>query len=92
MLELLHARVLIGQERHRECPNLLWDLLLEHPQRLFTLGGDEHTPTVGEKVTDDIGDRVSLARAGRPLHDNSVAGLELLDDRHLLAVIGHRKK
>ena len=42
-------------------------------------------------MADDIGDRVRFASARRPLYDDAIPVFELLNDRDLCVVIGHRE-
>ncbi len=46
-------------------------LVGEHLERLFLLCDHQHPPAVGDVVTDQVGDRVGLARTRRTLDDHT---------------------
>ena len=92
ILELPQAFAVAGEHRHGQRLHLFGNLALQHRERRFALGGDEHAPAGGEVVADDVGDRVRLAGAGRPLHRDPLGLFELLDDGDLLLIVGQREE
>jgi hypothetical protein len=91
VLELLHAVAFVGQQRDAERPDALGQLLLQDRQRRLALGRHQDALALREVVADDVGDGVGLAGSRRPLHDDPVVGMQLLNDGDLLIVVGHRE-
>ena len=87
-LELAHALLVAGQQRHRERADRRRNLLLQYLQCRFALGGDQDAFSRRQVVADDVGDRMGLTGAGRALDRHARGARELLDDRLLFAVVG----
>ena len=86
-LELLHAVRFAAQQADRQRTNVFGEFLLQHGQRRILHGRHQYPLAIGQVMTDDVGDGVGLAGAGRPLHHNPVVHLQQLDDLHLLVVV-----
>ena len=90
-LKLPNALPVAGKQCHGERPNLFWYLPLKHGEGGLSARSNEHSATGREVVADNVGNRVGLASAGRPLHGYARGFLQALHNRYLLIVVGQRK-
>ncbi len=90
-LELAHAFLVTREQGDGQRPDRFGNLLLQDLQRRLALGRDQDAFARGQIVTDDVGDRVRLAGAGRTLHRDAGRTFQLLDDGFLLAVVRQRE-
>ena len=76
--------------KNTDTKRLKWldDLLPEYAQRLWRMGGDEHTFSLRQQMAEKIRNSVRLAGTGRPLHDYAISASELFGNFKLLAIGG----
>ncbi len=80
-----------AEEDDAQRAELLRDLVLQHPQRTGRLARDQHPLPRGQQMTDEVGDRLTLASARRSLHQKTLSLCEALGDLELLVVGGERE-
>ena len=88
----LHVAVRLVEQGDAETLQLLGHLLAQDGERLARMTRDEDALALREKMSHEVCDGMSLARARRPLHDDGIMPLDLLCDCELLAVRGHRQE
>jgi hypothetical protein len=88
LLELLGAGLVALEHTHAQGPERLRELVAHHAQRLRGVARDQDALVLREQVPDQVRDRVALAGAGRPLHEDRARLLEPADHRLLLLVGG----
>jgi hypothetical protein len=92
LLEFLGRVLRPACQQYAQASQLRRDLLPQHPKCLVLLARDEHPLAAGEQRGDQVGDRVSLAGAGRSLDHHTGLRTQQLDDPALLVVRRQREQ
>ena len=78
----------VAEHRDAQGLDLLREQVLEDRERLRGVARDEHALSLREEVTEQVRDRVGLARSGRPLHEHDVVAFDFAGDGELLGIGG----
>src|SRR5205807_910391 len=86
LFELGEGGAVVAEENDAHIGDGGGNFVLQDTQGAGSVAGDEHAVAGGEQMTDEVGDGVRFAGAGRTLHDHAGLGGELRDDFALLFV------